>query len=158
MDEIKNLGGRPSKYLEHTPEEWKRLIREYINSCQDEHYTLIKTEGDKSTSWENKIRVKLPTIEGLSLFLGLAKDRIYEYAEHAQEFRDALEEILTEQKNRLIFSGLSGDYNPTIAKLLLSANHGMAEKTENKTDVTSKGERINDLRDLSTAELAKLAS
>lgn len=56
------------------------------------------------------------------------------------EFLGALNKIREEQRSRLINKGLSGQYNPVIAKLILSANHGMAEKTE--TDVTSKGKQI----------------
>jgi curved DNA-binding protein CbpA len=41
-----------------------------------------------------------------------------------------LKKILDEQKQRLLNKGASGEYNSTIAKLILSANHGMAEKKE----------------------------
>ena len=48
--------------------------------------------------------------------------------------------IKQEQKERLADNGLAGKYNPTIAKLILSANHDMREKVD--TDVTSKGDKI----------------
>jgi hypothetical protein len=51
-----------------------------------------------------------------------------------------LKKIKDIQRERLLYNGLSGDYNSTIAKLVLSANHGMSEKSE--VDHTSKGESL----------------
>ncbi len=115
---------RPSEYLD-----------EYVSKV-DEYLLLHKDEEIDS----KKLRVKLPTIEGFALFIGVSKKSLYNWSEEHPEFLHALGKIETEQKERLINSGLSGDYNSTIAKLILSANHGMSEKTE--TDITSKGEGI----------------
>ena len=38
--------------------------------------------------------------------------------------------MIVDEEKINAFAELSGDYNPTIAKLVLSANHGMAEKQE----------------------------
>jgi len=86
-------------------------------------------------------KVKLPTMEGFSLFLDCAKSSLYEWAKENKEFSDALEKITIEQQKRLLDEGLAGNYNSTIAKLILSSNHGMSEKTQ--TDITSKGEKIS---------------
>lgn len=132
----KDKGGRPTKYT--TDKEMCAMVDEYLSECKDEEYQLTRTEGEKSTTYDNKIRVKLPTIEGFALWLGVHKDTLYEWKKLHQKFSDALDRIIQEQKERLINNGLSGDYQPVIAKLMLSSNHGMREKS----DVTTGGEKI----------------
>ena len=110
-----------------------RKTREYIKECGDEFYDYLKSDGDKSSSWEQKVKVKLPTIEGLAMHLGVHRDTIYEWAKHHATFSDTLEEISAKQREMLVAGGLGGYYNPTIAKLVLASNHGMSDRT----DVTS---------------------
>jgi hypothetical protein len=123
-----NDGVRPSKYEDKTPEEWKDLIQGYIDSCKDEY----RDNG--------KIVVHLPKIEGLALALTISRETIYAWAKEHKEFSDTLEKISAKQKESLIDKGLANEYNPTIAKLLLAANHGMSDsiKTEGdqKLDIT----------------------
>lgn len=130
----KNPGGRPTTYKE----EYVDLVHEYIATCVDEQYTLIKSSGTTSETVENKIKVNLPTIEGFGIWSGFATSTMEGWAKQNEKFSGALEELKKEQKRRLLNSGLSGDYNSTIAKLILSSNHGMAEKTENKNEDTVK--------------------
>lgn len=122
-----NPVGRPSKYDPI-----------YIESATTylEDNTDILTEG--------KLKVKLPTIEGFAAFVGVNKTTLYEWSKVHPEFSNALDKIKTEQQKRLVNSGLSGDYNSTIAKLVLSANHGMSEKTESKVE-HSGGVSLTDL-------------
>lgn len=54
---------------------------------------------------------------------------------------EALGRLKTVQKLMLLQTGLSGESNSTIVKLILSANHGMSE-TQN-IDHTSQGDRIS---------------
>ncbi len=84
--------------------------------------------------WE-KLNEKFPTVAGLSLWLHISRETLYE----RQEFSDILGKIKSLQEMALISHGLAGDYNPTIAKLLLASKHGYVEQT----DVTSGGEKIN---------------
>ena len=118
-----------------------RKTREYIDQCEDEFYDYVKSDGEKSTSWEQKVRAKIPTVEGLSLYLGVNRDTVFEWAKHHQVFSDSLADLVNKQKQMLISGGLGGYYNPTIAKLILSANHGMIERT----DVTSDGKRVENI-------------
>lgn len=118
--------GRPSKYKSA----YCKKVDEYLSLNQDEAHRLIKSEGVQSTSYENKIKVNLPTVEGFCTFIGVPKETAYRWRDRHEDFRCSLAKVVKEQKRRLLENGLSGDYNPTIAKLILSSNHGMSEKTE----------------------------
>lgn len=115
--------------------------REYIDEAQDENLQLVRQANSEKgyEMYENKLKVNLPTIEGLALHLNVNRDTLYEWEKIHKEFSDILAHLRAEQAKRLIDNGLSGDYNPVIAKLLLM-KHGYAEKTE--TDLTSKGEKL----------------
>ena len=130
--------GRPTKYKE----EFVDKVEEYLQQCQDEYYDYKKSWSSSSKgesgSQEQKIKVKLPTIEGFARFLGVNKTTIYEWIKEHNKFSNAIEAIQVEQQQRLLNKGLSGDYNQTIAKLILSSNHGMVERQ----DVTSQDEKI----------------
>lgn len=116
--------GRPTEYKP----EYCEQAEVYLMECED---TLTE---------RGKLQVKLPTTDGFARFLGVARSSLYLWEKSHPEFSDALDKIRNEQQERLLNMGLSGDYNPTIAKLVLSSNHGMREKTE--TDVTSGGDKI----------------
>lgn len=127
--------GRPTEY---SPKILKSA-EAYLKLCKDEEYDWTKTDGAQSTSYEHRIKVKLPSIEGLAVYLKVHRSTIYEWKDLHEEFSDILEEILSEQAQRLINNGLSGDYNSTISKLILT-KHGYSDKSE--TDVTSGGKPI----------------
>ena len=75
----------------------------------------------------------IPSIAGLACHLGIARSTVYEYAKQdsdlGRDFSDTLEGIMAMQEHKLINKGLTGDFNATITKLMLS-NHGYAEKQE----------------------------
>jgi hypothetical protein len=123
--------GRPTLYSEDV------LIntKAYLDSCED-----VELERDQGQRTEYKLNVKLPTVQGLAVHLGVSRDTIYEWATVHGEFSGTIELLLAKQGDKLINQGLAGNYNPTIAKLMLSSNHGMKEKSE--TDVTSGGDKI----------------
>lgn len=127
--------GRPTKYNE------EMLIKanEYIESCVDEYEEFHKTRGEKSDSYDRLVRVNLPTMPGLAMHLGVRKSTLYEWAKIYPDFSDALEYLIEKQEQMLMKGGMSGDYNPVIAKLVLASNHGYREKT----DVTTDGKAIN---------------
>jgi hypothetical protein len=93
-------------------------VDEYLTKCKDKKIGMRGLE------------VKLPKREGFAIFLRVTRQTLDNWSKEHTEFFDALSKIDLEQKERLINSGLSGAYNPTIAKLVLSANHGMVEKSE----------------------------
>lgn len=125
----KHAGGRPTDYSE----EIVTKAQEYIDSCEDEEYDYHKTRGDKSDSYEYKVKVKLPTIEGLAFFLRIDKTTIYEWEKKYPKFSNVINDLRSKQANMLINKGLSGDYNPTIAKVLLT-KHGYREGLDQTTN------------------------
>lgn len=122
--------GRPTKY---SADILKKTAK-YLAGCQDEYFDYHKTQGAKSDTYERKVKVKLPTVEGLALYLNVHRDTIQEWGRQHPPFSVALAELKAMQHERLIAGGLSGDYNPMITKLVLSANHGMKERTDTTTD------------------------
>lgn len=105
--------GRPTDYNEEIAEK----ARQYLKLCKD------KVRGT------TLLRVHLPSIAGLAIYLKISRSSVYEWRDAHPEFADILEEILATQEQRLIENGLSGQYNPTIAKLALG-KHGYSDKQE----------------------------
>lgn len=95
---------------------------------------LIKARRYVNAKYPNAEEV-IPTVEGLSLYLGVARDTIYEWAkdESKRQFSDTVKTLLVKQGKTLMNGGISGNFNSTITKLMLSSNHGMRERM----DVTS---------------------
>lgn len=119
--------GRPTLY------EGEKTIEKamaYLESCVDEEYDWTKSSSANGETWEHRIKVKLPTVEGLAIYLNTLVRNLYSWADEHPEFLHTLELIKQAQKERLVSKSISGDYNSTIVKLMLSANHGMREKTD----------------------------
>lgn len=128
----KNPVGRPTKYKE----EYCDLVDDYLKERIDEEVSV------------NKVKVKLPTIEGYARYIDTPLSTLYDWKNEHEEFSESLEKIILEQKQRLLDMGLSGDYNSTIAKLILSSNHGMTERT----DITSKEETLKTINVITNSE------
>jgi len=81
----------------------------------------------------NSSAPSLPTIEGLSLHLGVSDDTMADWCEKHPEFRAAYKRVFKLQKNQLMVDGMYGgkEVNSAMAIFLLKANHGMIE-TERK--------------------------
>ena len=125
--------GRPTVYKKS----YIALAQAYIDSCEDQEDEFHKTRGEKSDSYERVIRVKIPTVEGLAGYIGVARSTIYLWKETHLDFSDIIDTLLEKQADILISNGLSGTYNPTIAKVLLT-KHGYREGV----DATSDGKAI----------------
>ena len=109
--------GRPTDYS-----------KEILDQTRD-YILFYKKQGDM-----------IPSVAGLSSYLGIARSTIYDWAsqEDKKEFSDILEKLLSEQEKTLLNNGLNGKFNPSITKLALG-KHGYTDKA----DVTSGGEKIN---------------
>lgn len=128
------MAGRPTTYKAA----YCASVDRYLEQSADEHIDYVTLDGKAAIGYQARVRVHLPTIEGFAIFLDVPVRTIYEWRDRNPEFSQSLSKIVAEQKKRLIDSGLSGDYNPTIAKLILSANHDMREKA----DLTSDGKAL----------------
>lgn len=120
-------GGRPTIYGEEMLEKTQTYIDSCVDFPEDREAGLPKT-------------VNLPTLEGLAYHLKINKDTIQEWRKVHPEFSVLLGDLLAKQALSLVNNGLSGNYNPTIAKVLLT-KHGYREGIE--TDVTTNGEAFN---------------
>lgn len=72
----------------------------------------------------------LPTIEGLAQVLGVTRRTLHNWDNESEkpDFFHTLGRLRCQQKITLLEKGLTGEFNPAIAKLMLSANHGMHER------------------------------
>lgn len=124
-------GGRPLEYNENILVKAK----EYLASCIDEDKQVVKQVNTEKgyEMYDNKLVVKVPTKGGLAVHLGVARETLYAWAEKYPEFSDIMEQLGAIQEERLINNGLSGDYNPTIAKVLLT-KHGYREGIDQTTN------------------------
>lgn len=104
--QTKNKVGRPSELAQSLEKAKAHLLGDY-----------------------EKLGDVVPSIAGLACYLGKSRSRVYEYSEQNAEFKDILEGILAMQENRLINKGLQGEFNSTIAKLMLT-KHGYSDKQE----------------------------
>lgn len=110
----KHAGGRPTSYSAEMLQKAKDYITEYK---KHEH--------------------AVPSVAGLATILKVNRSTIYEWAADAEksEFSNIYNQILAEQEQITLSNGLNGDFNATIAKLLLG-KHGYSDKAETQTTVT----------------------
>ena len=101
--------GRPTKYTE----EMVSKATDYIENYE--------AAGDV-----------VPQIAGLAIYCGISRETVYDWAKQKDKaiFSDIVKKILAAQEKSLLNGGISGDFNPTITKLLL-AKHGYADKQDN---------------------------
>lgn len=130
-------GGRPTKYSE----EILIKVQEYLDTCVD-----LEEDGEMHI----KRKVNIPTLEGLAVYLKINKDTIQEWRKEHEEFSVLIADLLNIQASRLVNNGLSGTYNPTIAKVLLT-KHGYREGI----DATTNDRDINVVIDIKSLEIAK---
>lgn len=83
----------------------------------------------------------IPTIAGLSLYLKINQVTVYEYTKQSIEFSTCVNELMANQQDVLISKSLTGEFNPTITKLLLT-KHGYSDRLEQSVDHTTRGEAI----------------
>ena len=138
--------GQPTKY----DKKYNSYVDDYLELNVDE------VETNRWNLSGQHIKVRLPTIDGFALYIGVPRTTVYEWKEAHQEFSYSLGRIVNEQKKRLLNMGLSGHYNPTIAKLILSSDHGMREKSDVTSDDKPIG--ISALKDLDETTLRNIAT
>ena len=92
---------------------------------------LLDKANEYLVSWDTQTEDVIPSIEGLSDYIEIARSTIYEWAkaEDKKDFSDTLDKLESKQKRVLLNKGLSGEFNSNITKLALG-NHGMSEKMQ----------------------------
>lgn len=108
------------------------LFKEYLQQCKaGNEPTLIPTES----SYIVIHNANPPSVHGYAEWLtdndhvNVHEDTLRVWGQAHQEFAFCLHRIERIQKEFLFNKGLAGRYNSTIAKLGLSSNHGMVERT-----------------------------
>ena len=71
----------------------------------------------------------IPTLEGLCDVIDISRHTLYRWKDDIEEFSYIVEKILTKQCRGLVNHGLTGDFNSSITKLMLS-KHGYREATQ----------------------------
>lgn len=116
---------RPSEYSK----EILKQTEKYLALCVDGYQKILHQKKKSRSIYTKKFVINVPTIGGLARYLHISRDTVYDWKKKHKEFSYIIEEMMAEQENRLINNGLAGDYNPTIAKVLLT-KHGYREGHE----------------------------
>lgn len=103
---------RPTKYTPAIVEKANEYLLNY-NKGTDDNYEPI------------------PTIAGLSLALGIARDTVYDWAAQDEKgkFSDIVSDLMAKQEMRLMAGGIMGEFNASITKLALT-KHGYSDKQD----------------------------
>lgn len=126
--------GRPTKY----DPSFVEIAQAYVDSCETAYEDYVKSSSEKGESYQRVVKANVPTMPGLACELKVNKTTLYEWGKRYEEFSNVLDNLVEKQERMLLQGGLSGDYNPVIVKLILSARHDYKEKT----DVTSDGKAL----------------
>jgi len=89
---------------------------------------------------KREIEGMIPTTQGLSAYLNVNPDTIFEWANVHREFSESLKKMLAIQADMMQTKGLSHKYNPVMSIFLLKNNHGFKDKTE--VDNTTAGQPL----------------
>ena len=75
----------------------------------------------------------IPQMAGLAIELDISRETIYAWSDDPEkrEFSDIVAKCLRAQERKLLNGSLTGDLNPTIAKLILT-KHGYSERVQNE--------------------------
>jgi hypothetical protein len=123
-----NDGGAPTKLTE----EMMERIRTYLARHAGD--TIDRINFTKDGRVDVPVPIP-PSINGLSVDIGITRETLYQWGKINQEISDTLRKITAKYEEILKENGLSDRYNAGFAKFLLSCDHNKREKT----DVTSDG-------------------
>ena len=92
------MAGRPVEYNES----YVSKAQEYLDSCEDVNEQLVRQSNSEKgyEMYENRMKVELPSIEGLAVFLGVHRSTIYDWKSKYEEFSDIIEKLQAEQIGR----------------------------------------------------------
>lgn len=81
----------------------------------------------------------VPSVAGLACYLEISRSSVYNYKSKSGRFLDIVERVELLQEKMLINGGLVGDFNASIAKLMMT-KHGYSDKQD--VDHTTGGKEI----------------
>ena len=113
----KHTGGRPTLYSSA------------MQQAAEDYLAGFGFEGDGTIKRAGEMKEVVPTVSGLSLYLGVNKTTLYEWAETHTDFSNTLQEIKERQHSMLLSGGLTKTYDSAITRLML-ANHGYSDKQQ----------------------------
>ena len=126
------------------PQELKEKIDAYFKHCEDSKKVYELKNGDI------KIRQEFPSMAGLTVWLGCTRETIYSYIERdekvsldenvAKEISDTLIYAREKIKRSLIQSSMSGDADPRISGMLLTAMGETTPEVQNTVNVIIQGD------------------
>lgn len=91
---------------------------------------LVALAQDYLATYKEKHKHPFPSVVGLCQVLNRSKSIIYKWAsDDHPEFLDIIAQCNEKQELDLAIGGISGDFNPTITKLLMT-KHGYSDKVE----------------------------
>jgi hypothetical protein len=111
-----HAGGRPTKYNELMLSKTEN----YVTSFATNPYEVIEVRSRGKIKQKRCERV--PSIQELSILLGVNETTIYEWRKRYDDFDFQIDRLLNIQYVRATSGGLSGTLNPTIAKLIIIKN------------------------------------
>lgn len=88
-------------------------------------------------NYNSKYDHQMPSVAGLAVVLKVGRPGIYQWENQQEhpEFKDILEDLLSEQELVLFNRSLVNEFNSNIAKLALG-KHGYSDKSEQTIDAT----------------------
>jgi hypothetical protein len=125
--------GRPTKLTV----ELLKKAEGYLDWCDTNPLKKVKQleKDDGKTIEICEVSPRVPTLAGLAGFLEIDKITIYEWAKCNVQFSYLTNRIKNCAEQMLSENGLSGQWNPNMARFLLSSDHGKVEKTANMSEV-----------------------
>lgn len=96
---------------------------------------LLESAEDYLSNYTTQI----PSVAGLALHLGVSRETIYAWDNDniSDKFSDILSRVRSLQETKLVDKGLTGEFNSTITKLMLT-KHGYSDRTEQEIKVRGK--------------------
>ena len=107
----KHAGGAPTKYNEAILDK----AIQYANSFEEMGH-------------------KVPSVAGLSTYIGINRDTIYSWMKKHKELSDTVSMMMAQQEQTLLNNGLDGTFNAHITKLVLS-KHGYTDNANNNNNI-----------------------
>jgi hypothetical protein len=100
---------------------------------------IIKAAWDYANGGWIKAGDKVPSVAGLACEIGISRETCHAWArDDDNEFSDILKLISRKQERELLNNGLSGDFNYSITKMMLS-KHGYSDATKQELSGPSGG-------------------